>query len=97
MGDEALGQREEKHGGEIVTIKLAESIVREKLCLHVCACVPGGTKAPLCCPVQMPVHQHRAAVPDSAASPSALKNHFKSHRSPRTTLKANEISNCNIL
>lgn len=69
-GDGALGQREETHGGGMVTIKPAESIVREKLCLH--ACVPAGTKAPLCCPLQMPVHRHRAAVPDAAASPAVL-------------------------
>lgn len=67
-GEEALGKEEEKHRGGIVTIKPAESIVREKLCV----CVSGDTRAPLCCPVQMPVHQHRAAVPDSAASPSVI-------------------------
>lgn len=69
-GEEALGQEEEKHREGIATIKPAESIVRENPCVSVC--VPGDTRAPLCCPVQMPVHQHRAAVPDSAASSSLI-------------------------
>lgn len=63
-GEEALGKEEEKHRGGIVTIKPAESIVREKLCVCVCfwwyksafvlpcadACAPTqSSRARLCC------------------------------------------------